>query len=97
MPLNVAVAERSPASSLSFGSEVELSPRLREITLRSPALSTKAGGLIPPNPTGESKIRLLVPEDMIRREGNANADYVLFIVFNNGSRFYRVEVRLEPR
>jgi hypothetical protein len=27
----------------------------------------------------------------------ADADDVPFIVFNNGSRFYRVEVRWEPR
>jgi S-formylglutathione hydrolase FrmB len=62
VPLNVAFADQSQASSLAFISEVQLSPRLREISFKTPALSTKAGSILPPNPTGETRIRVLVPE-----------------------------------
>lgn len=63
MPAIISPAWAQSASTQpSFVSEVRLSPRLREITLRAPVLATQARGLIPANPAGQTKVRVLVPE-----------------------------------
>lgn len=66
LPMTGAVAQTAPASTaaetLTFVEEVQLSPRLREITLRTPLLVSKMLGPLPGNPTGQTKVRVLLPE-----------------------------------
>lgn len=61
LPANAA-QEGARDASLTYVGEVQITPRLREITLRTPALVTRALGPIPGNPTGQTKVRVLLPE-----------------------------------
>ena len=58
---NTQATHRS-VSGLSFVAEVQLSPRLREFTLQTPALITRSLGPMPGNLTGQTKVRVLLPE-----------------------------------
>lgn len=59
--LNPTASAHAPAPGLAHVSEVRLSPRLREVTLQTPLLATQSRGVIPANPTGETKVRILLP------------------------------------
>lgn len=56
---------REPLSAsppaIEYVGEVQLSPRLREITLKTSTLAAANRGLIPGNPNGQTKVRVLLP------------------------------------
>ena len=61
----VAAGQANPkgsSSGLTYVSEQQLSPRLHELTFTTPALVTPPGFLLGTNPTGETKVRVLLPE-----------------------------------
>ncbi len=76
-----ADATTNPAPVLSEIRVVKLSPRLQELTLQTPALATKAFGLIPPNLTGQTKVRVLLPTGY---DPKGNARYPVLYLFHGG-------------
>lgn len=70
-----------PVPVLSEVNEAQISPRLREFTLQTPALATKALGLIPANPTGRTKVRVLLPEGY---DPHGNRRYPVLYLFHGG-------------
>jgi S-formylglutathione hydrolase FrmB len=74
-------SEQARAEALTYIGEVQLSPRLREITLMTPALATPAFGPIPANPTGRTKLRVLLPEGY---DPKAAARYPVLYLFHGG-------------
>ena len=70
-----------PVATLSYVSEVQLSPRLKEYTLRTPLLATQSGNVIPPNPTGQTKVRVLLPEGY---DARAKQRYPVLYLFHGG-------------
>lgn len=59
---SVSVALAAEDAGLVFVSETEVSPRLREVTLQTPVLIAPDMPFRP-NPTGETQLRVLLPED----------------------------------
>lgn len=80
-----AVADTAPGESgiaaLSYVGETQLSPRLREITLRTSAVITPPLGPMPGNTTGQTKVRVLLPEEYDR---NARARYPVLYLYHGG-------------
>ncbi len=52
---------KAQSSAITFDGEVALSPRLRELTLRTAAMATPTGFVLGANPTGTTKVRILLP------------------------------------
>lgn len=76
-----AAQERPSSDELSYVGEVQLSKRLHEITLRTPALATRSSGLLPPNPTGQTKVRVLLPENY---DPNGTVRYPVLYLYHGG-------------
>lgn len=72
---------QASTEGLAYVSEVQLSPRLREIKLKTPALATRTGGVIPPNPTGETRVRVLLPSGYDPKGGQR---YPVLYLFHGG-------------
>jgi S-formylglutathione hydrolase FrmB len=51
------------AVALTQLDEIQLSPRLRELTFTTSALATQPGFILGPNPTGQTKVRVLLPQN----------------------------------
>lgn len=84
-PLLVQAEEPEPtsasATSLTYISEVQISPRLREITLKTPDVATPALGPLPGNPTGQTKVRVLLPDGYDAKSTNR---YPVLYLFHGG-------------
>lgn len=72
---------QTSAAGLTFVNEVQLSPRLREFTLKTPLLVTRNTGVIPPNPSGETKVRILLPAGY---DPNGTRRYPVLYLYHGG-------------
>lgn len=83
LPAAIEASEPTPTVPLNLEQirEAPLSPRLREITLRAPTLAAPARGLIPGNPAGETKVRVLLPEGYA---SEVSARYPVLYLFHGG-------------
>ena len=87
LPLLTHTAAAQTAGDLSLTGESELSPRLREFTLRTPALVTRSLGLLPGNAEGQVKIRVLLPEGY---DPNGTTRYPVLYLFHGGTENHAV-------
>ncbi|RZI76930.1 MAG: hypothetical protein EOP13_00110 [Pseudomonas sp.] len=72
---------QSPIPELTLVSQVDLSPRLKEFTLRTPLLAFKNVGPIPGNPAGETKLRVLLPRGY---DANGSRRYPVLYLYHGG-------------
>lgn len=69
-------------SQINMSAEMRiLSPRLREATFTTPALATGPEFILGPNPTGETRVRILLPEGYA---GDASTRYPVLYLFHGG-------------
>jgi S-formylglutathione hydrolase FrmB len=72
---------QAQASAITYVSQVQMSPRLYELTLTTPAMATPAGFLLGANPTGQTKVRILLPQGY---NPDAPQRYPVVYLYNGG-------------
>lgn len=71
-----------PTVEIAATSVKLLSPRLREYTFRTSMLATTTIGMLPPNPSGETKVRVLLPDGYDSDDGRR---YPVLYLYHGGT------------